>query len=55
MSNKFKVLIIEDEINICNFVTSPTVTQVNYLIGNNRCNKKYFEEKDVCYVKIVQK
>lgn len=31
------------------------VHQVNYLIGNNQCNKKYLEEKDVCYVKIVQK
>lgn len=29
--------------------------QVNYVIGNNKCNKKYLEEKDVCYVKIVQK
>jgi len=30
-------------------------SQVNYVIGNNKCNKKYLEEKDVCYVKIVQK
>ena len=29
--------------------------QINYVIGNNKCNKKYLEEKDVCYVKIVQK
>jgi len=29
--------------------------QVNYAIGNNKCNKKYFEEKGVCYVKVIQK
>ncbi len=29
--------------------------QINYVVGNNRCNKKYLEEKDVCYVEIVQK
>lgn len=29
--------------------------QVNYVIGNNKCNKKYLEEKDVCYIKVVQK
>lgn len=29
--------------------------QVNYVIGNNKCNKKYLEEKDVCYIEIVQK
>lgn len=40
-------------ISVLKFVV-PKV-QVNYVIGNNRCNKKYFEEKDVCYVKIVQK
>ena len=30
-------------------------SQVNYAIGNNKCNKKYLEEKDVCYVKVIQK
>lgn len=30
-------------------------SQVNYVVGNNKCNKKYLEEKDVCYVQIVQK
>ena len=29
--------------------------QVNYAIGNNKCNKKYLEVKDVCYIKVVQK
>lgn len=29
--------------------------QVNYVIGNNKCNKKYLEEKDVCYIKVIQK
>ena len=29
--------------------------QVNYVVGNNRCNKKYLEEKDICYVEVVQK
>lgn len=29
--------------------------QINYVVGNNQCNKKYLEEKDVCYVEIVQK
>ncbi len=29
--------------------------QVNYAVGNNKCNKKYLEEKDVCYIKVVQK
>jgi len=30
-------------------------SQVNYLIGNNKCNKKYLEEQNVCYVKVIQK
>lgn len=30
-------------------------TQVNYVIGNNKYNKKYLEEKGVCYIKIKQK
>jgi len=29
--------------------------QVNYVIGNNQCNKKYLEEKNICYVKTIQK
>lgn len=29
--------------------------QINYVVGNNKCNKKYLEEKDVCYVEFVQK
>ena len=28
--------------------------QLNYAIGNNRCNKKYLEEKDVCYIKFIK-
>ena len=38
---------------ILSFVV-PT-SQVNYVIGNNKCNKKYLEEKDICYIKIKQK
>ena len=30
-------------------------SQINYAVGNNKCNKKYLEEKDVCYIKINQK
>ena len=37
-------------INIC----VPT-NQVNYAIGNNKCNQRYLGEKDVCYVKVTQK
>lgn len=29
--------------------------QVNYAVGNNKCNKKYLEEKDICCIKIAQK
>lgn len=30
-------------------------SQINYIIGNNKCNKKYLEEKDICQIKISQK
>lgn len=38
---------------ILNFIVPSS--QVNYVIGNNKCNRKYFEEKDICHIKIRQK
>ena len=29
--------------------------QINYAVGNNKCNKKYLEEKNVCKIKIIKK
>jgi len=40
-------------ITILNFIVP--ANQVNSLVGNNQCTKKYLEEKDVCYIKISQK
>lgn len=40
-------------ISILKFIVPKS--QVNYVIGNNKCNKKYFEEKGVCYFKVDQK